>query len=210
MKPRVVSAPTKVVVFQWPCGTPTLGLSPRGRRPWRRAMLVEAQVSSMNIRRSGSRSSWPSNHSSRRFRMSGRSCSAARAVFFARDLVALEEAANRAIAEDQTPIGQTTARFFQRHVGRLVQEPEDRRTMSLDPAGATVPAQRLRLRIALLAFELAPTVDARGADTEPLARLAMRQTVGDGGKDANPKIDGKSSRHACRPPSGGQFEAEPR
>src|SRR4051812_40794657 len=47
-------------------------------------MLVEAQVSSMKISRSGSRSSWPSNQASRRLRMSGRSCSAACAVFFLR------------------------------------------------------------------------------------------------------------------------------
>src|SRR5437016_10224827 len=45
-------------------------------------MLVEAQVSSMNTSRAGSRSSWPSNQASRRLRMSGRSCSAAWAVFF--------------------------------------------------------------------------------------------------------------------------------
>jgi hypothetical protein len=38
---------TKVVVFQWPCGMPALSLSPLGERPRRRAMLVEAQVSSM-------------------------------------------------------------------------------------------------------------------------------------------------------------------
>ena len=82
MMPRSVSAPTKVVVFQWPCGTPTRSRSPRRQRPWRRAILVEAQVSSMKTRRSGSRSSWPSNQSSRRFRTSGRSCSLACAVFF--------------------------------------------------------------------------------------------------------------------------------
>ena len=45
-------------------------------------MLVDAQVSSMKMRRSGSSSVWPSNQSWRRFRMSGRSCSAACAVFF--------------------------------------------------------------------------------------------------------------------------------
>ena len=38
------------------------------------------QVSSMKTRRSGSRSSSPSNQSSRRFRISGRSCSLARCV----------------------------------------------------------------------------------------------------------------------------------
>ena len=45
-------------------------------------MLVAVHVSSMNTRRSGSRSTWPSNHSWRCFRMSGRSCSIAWPVFF--------------------------------------------------------------------------------------------------------------------------------
>ena len=73
--PRSVSAPTKVVVFQWPCGTPTRSRVAARQRPWRRAMLVVAQVSSMKTSRSGSRSSWLSNQSCRRFRTSGRSCS---------------------------------------------------------------------------------------------------------------------------------------
>src|SRR5215218_1625443 len=45
-------------------------------------MLVEVHVSSINTSRAGSRSSWPSNHSSLRLRTSGRSCSDAWAVFF--------------------------------------------------------------------------------------------------------------------------------
>ena len=57
-----------------------LARAERDRR--RRAMLVEAQVSSMKIKRSGSRSSWPSNQSSRCFATSGRLCSEACAVFF--------------------------------------------------------------------------------------------------------------------------------
>ena len=38
----------KVVVFQWPWGTPTRSRSPRRQRPCVRAMLVEAQVSSID------------------------------------------------------------------------------------------------------------------------------------------------------------------
>ena len=55
---------------------------PARAAPCVRAMFVEVQVSSMKTRRSESRSSWPSNQSSRRFRTSGRSCSLACAVFF--------------------------------------------------------------------------------------------------------------------------------
>jgi glycosyltransferase involved in cell wall biosynthesis len=49
-----------ISVAEWPCGTPTRRRWPRRQRPWVRAILVEAQVSSMKTRRSGSRSSWPS------------------------------------------------------------------------------------------------------------------------------------------------------
>jgi hypothetical protein len=59
--PRRRSAPTKVVVFQWPWGTGARQRSPRRARPWRRAILVEAPVSSMKTSRSGSKSSWASN-----------------------------------------------------------------------------------------------------------------------------------------------------
>jgi len=55
-------------------------------------MLVEAQVSSMKTSRSGSRSSCPSNQASRRFRKSGRSCSAAWALFFERQTARIEKA----------------------------------------------------------------------------------------------------------------------
>jgi len=130
--------------------------------------------------------------------MSGRSCSVACALFFARDLVALEEAADRAVAEDQTLVGQLATQFLQRDVRSLLQQGQDRRTIRLDPSRTPVSAQRLRLRIALLAFQFAPTADAGGADTEPLRRLAMRQTCGNCRQNPNPKINRKRFRHACR------------
>jgi hypothetical protein len=80
--PESLRPATKVVVFQWPCGIAAHSRSPFGARPWRRAMLVEAHVSSMKTSRSGSSSGWPSNPSRRRLRTCGRSCSSACAVFF--------------------------------------------------------------------------------------------------------------------------------
>jgi hypothetical protein len=47
------SAATKVIVFQWPCGTLVLSLLPRGAQPLSGAILVLVQVSSMKTRRSG-------------------------------------------------------------------------------------------------------------------------------------------------------------
>ena len=76
------SPATKVGVFQCPCGTPARRRSPLGARPWVRAILVVAQVSSTKTGLAGSRSGRPSNHARRRLGMSGRSCSAACAVLF--------------------------------------------------------------------------------------------------------------------------------
>ena len=75
------SAPTKVVVFQCPCGTGARQRYPRGARPQRRAILVEAPVSSTKTSFSGSRSSWVSSQDHRRRSTSGRCCSLAGVVF---------------------------------------------------------------------------------------------------------------------------------
>ena len=63
------SAPTNVVVFPWRSGMAARNRSPSGARPELRAMVVDAQVSSMKTSPSGSRSSWPSNPSCRRLMM---------------------------------------------------------------------------------------------------------------------------------------------
>ena len=80
--PESLRPETKVVVRQWPCGTPARRRSPLGARPRSRAILVLSQVSSMKIRRSGSRSGCPSHQASRAAATSSRSCSAAWADFF--------------------------------------------------------------------------------------------------------------------------------
>src|SRR3546814_621420 len=89
--PQVRRAPTKVVVFQWPCGTGARQRSPRGERPQRRAIFVDVPVSSMNTRRSGSSSGWSSSQARRRRRTSGRCCSLACAVFFEGHAVTIEQ-----------------------------------------------------------------------------------------------------------------------
>src|SRR3954462_8977040 len=106
-------------------------------------MLVEAQVSSMKISRSGSRSSWLSNQSSRRLRMSGRSCSAACAVFFARDLVAAAEAPERAHADPRPFLGQARLQLGQGDVGNLGQGRVDQLGMGLGATREPIAALRL-------------------------------------------------------------------
>src|ERR1700710_2323486 len=103
--PSTRSAPVKVVVFQCPCGTAARHRSPCKARPRSRAILVEAPVSSMKTRRFGSRSGWAANQARRRAATSGRSCSAACAVFFEGHAVAVEAAPDGAGPERDAVLG---------------------------------------------------------------------------------------------------------
>lgn len=174
---------------------------PRRRRPWLRVMLVLAQVSSMKISRSGSRSGWASNQASRRFRTSGRSCSPACPVFFARGPVAEEEAADRAVAETMAPLRQRRAEFCDGRVRRCLPELEVRRGLCFDAPGAAIAALRLWRRVALNARQAPPSAHARCADAKPRGRLAMARACGDRRKRPAPKVERKGFRHARRPPS---------
>src|ERR1700760_2574268 len=104
---------TKVIVFQWPCGTWSINRSPRGQRPRSRTMLVEVAVSSRNTSRAGSNMPCSRIQRRRARATSARSCSAARRLFFEADLVPLEEPPDR----------RATARNFEltHHADDLVQ-----------------------------------------------------------------------------------------
>src|SRR5215831_11056031 len=91
-------AARKVKVRQRPCGSLAIKRVPRGERPWRRVILVLAQVSSMNTRRLGSSRLWYFFHWARRRTMSARSCSLAYRLFFKTDPFALKEAPHCAVA----------------------------------------------------------------------------------------------------------------
>src|SRR5689334_21168122 len=104
-------------------------------------MLVEAQVSSMKISRSGSRSSWLSHQSCRRFRMSGRSCSLACADFFERDLVPIKEAPDPTDAGEHTLDLQSGLDLGQRDVAALGNDAQDRGAMALETVRTSVATQ---------------------------------------------------------------------
>src|SRR5271170_7519209 len=75
-------APTKVVVFQCPCGAEAIQRLPLGARPQRRVMLVDVHVSSINTSFSTSIAANDSTHARRACCTSSRSCSLACRVFF--------------------------------------------------------------------------------------------------------------------------------
>src|SRR4029079_13560110 len=100
--PLCLSAPTKVVVFQWPCGTLAMQRVPRCERPRSRAILVDAPVSSMNTRRAGSRSGCAARQACLALTTSARSCSLACAVFFECLGMAIETSPDRALRKPLT------------------------------------------------------------------------------------------------------------
>lgn len=164
--------------LQWPCGTLIRSRLPRGARPWRRAILVEASVSSMNTSRLGSRSSWLSNQACLRLRTSGRSCSAACPVFFERDLVTLEEPPQR--RDPPRPPARPAAPAARPAGCRLgLHQTQGQRRVRLDPPPLARPADR-----------------ARDAHPEPLRRLATRQTIVHRRHHPIPKIHRQWSTHA--------------
>lgn len=126
-------------------------------------MFVDAQVSSMNARRSGSRSSRPSIHSSRRFRTSGRSCSVACAVFFARDPVPVEEPPQRADPDRRAALGEQRLQLDQRNVILRL----DRAQGEGCVACTAVAALQTGGRRAVLNDQLTPADRARRAHPEP-------------------------------------------
>src|SRR6266404_9707978 len=139
---------TKVVVFQWPCGTLPTSRSPRGARPRSRAILVEVPVSSMKTSRSGSSLACLSDHAVRAAATSGRSCSAARTLFFEADAVAVEEPPDRPQPRLLlTLIEQTALDLFQRQIGFMpnqLKQPvlvflQRRSALALDRSGLKTP-----------------------------------------------------------------------
>jgi hypothetical protein len=181
---------------------------PRGARPYRRAMLVVAQVSSMNRRRSGSRSSCPSNQSSRRFTMSGRSCSLACAVFFARHLVSVEEPPQRSVAHEDPVVQKRLAKLLDRAVRRGLNRRQNGARMRFRLVRAAVPADGLRRGVSLRPLERPPSADARGADAKATSGASTRSALGDRRQNPYPKIRGKRLGHLRRPPARQKLESD--
>src|SRR4051812_38641629 len=137
-------------------------------------MLVEAQVSSMKISRSGSRSSWPSNQASRRLRTSSRSCSVACAVFFTRDLVAAAKAPERTDADLRSFLGQVRLQLRQGDVGHLSQGGVDQISMGLGSLREPITPLRLGPGIPASPAHPLPPDGAGCAHAKPGRGLAAR------------------------------------
>jgi len=164
----------KVIVFQWPCGTAATRRWPRRHLPRRRAILVLAPVSSMKTSRVGSSAGCRARHTRRFSATSGRSCSAACAVFFEADGVTMEEVPQSSNTALDAPFrAQPGNDLFKREVWRLVdlrQQPVRMRVKLRAPGRA----HRSRLNAARLPPAPGVTDRRTDADVIVLRSLAPR------------------------------------
>src|ERR687894_1109509 len=119
-------------------------------------MVVDAQVSSMNTRRSGSRRADP--RTKPRADASRRACPARPRApsFFARDLVATAEAPERGHADLGTLAGKPRLQLRQGQIGHVIQRRADQVGMRLCLAREPVAALRLGSRITSRAARCLP------------------------------------------------------
>src|SRR5262245_59834456 len=117
---------TKVVTFQWPCGTLATSRCPRRQRPRNLVMLVEVPVSSTKMSLLGSSRGCSRCQFARAVRTSARSRSDACKLFFERDVVALEEPPYRTGTGGDATCPQPGADLLKRQVrftGNQLQQP---------------------------------------------------------------------------------------
>jgi hypothetical protein len=130
-------------------------LWPRRERPQRRAILVEAPVSSTNTSRPGSSITWLFFQSMRAAATSSRSCSAACAVFFKTHSMPLEEPPHRGRADAEPAIAKRVTHLHQGYVRRRRYRVQDPSGIGFNPVRAVVAAllvrrHRARAPIALM------------------------------------------------------------
>ena len=128
-------------------------------------MLVDVHVSSMKTRRSGSRSSWPSNQSSRRFRYPRDPARSHGRTFFERQPAAVEERPQRRPAGPQAPIHQKPfQQLADRQVWRFRDQPKQ------------IVTVRIEFRAARLALLARPAFAVRERPAHPDNRRCLANT----------------------------------
>jgi len=154
----------------------------------------------MNTNRRGSRSGCRTNQAWRRAATSGRSCSAACAVFFKADPSALEEPPQGADAHRYAALAQQGLQLGQRHIRPLFHLAQKIASLRLDPARTAVPALRPGADLALIPPPANPT--DRAGNTHPKTRRRLSSGCPRLNRldNTNPKIVRKALPHACWPP----------
>src|SRR5262249_23575251 len=198
------SAATKVMVFQCPCGTRPISLSPRGQRPLSRTILVLAAVSSTKTRWAGSNMPCSRIQRWRARATSARSCSAARRLFFESDIVTLEEAPHRAAAARNLVPVHRQNRLVQGQVWPSRNQTQQKICMLLQRRDASAP--RLSRTAARLPKALDPDNRRAGTDNKLLGRRAPRRPAFNFRNHSRPHVFRIGLRH--RPASQNRINAD--
>src|SRR5215471_186936 len=198
------SAATKVMVFQCPCGTRPISLSPRGQRPLSRTILVLAAVSSTKTRWAGSNMPCSRIQRWRARATSARSCSAARRLFFESDVVTLEEAPHRAAAARNLVPVHRQNRLVQGQVWPSRNQTQQKICMLLQRRDASAP--RLSRTAARLPKALDPNNRRAGTDIKLLGRRAPRRPAFNFRNHLRPHVFRIGLRH--RPASQNRINAD--
>ncbi len=179
---------TKVVVFQCPCGSGATNRSLRGARPRRRPILVEAPVSSINTSCLGSKPFRRFRQATRASATSGLSCSAACAVFFNADPVALEEPPDCAKANPHTAFAKSRAVLLQGRIRRLGKPRQKPILLRLYGRRATVPSHSARRYHPAFPPQAYPGNRCARANLEKSGCRAPRYPAFNGSYNTFPKI----------------------
>src|SRR6266513_896823 len=187
------------MVFRCPCGTDPISRSPREQRPLIRTMLVLVAVSSINTNRAGL--SIPCSLIQRRRprATSGRSCSAARRLFFDSYIMSLEKSPDGGAAARDSALVHRGDHLVQgqiRLLGYQSQQPirvllQRRRT----------PSARLCPGASSLAPALKPPHRRTGAEPEVFGSLTPRRPGFNGFDNTLSQIVRIRLRHRFGPPN---------
>src|SRR5689334_18538112 len=195
--PRRRKAPTKVTVFQAPCGAYASSRSPRGARPRSRTIAVLVQVSSMNTSRAGSNMPCSRIQRRRARATSARFCSCAYRLFFKADVVPIEEPPHRTAAAGNSSLAHRCDDLVQRQVRLLLNQIQQKLRMRLQPRGAA--ATWFCRNASGLLKALHPNHHHTGADAIAFRRFTPRGTRLNIVNHAATKVDGIRFRHHSLP-----------
>src|SRR5262245_36953774 len=193
------SAAPYVSGFQWPCGTAPTRRCPRGERPYCRTIFVVTAVSSIKIRRRGSRAGCSALSSARAAATSGRSCSAARRVFFEGNVVSIVEPPDQTYGYLHLLLGtQPRSDFFERQVRLCGNEFQQPPLVPLERRAAVARA-RLRFDAACLHPTPAPADRGRGASFEQSSRFPRALAILEDRNRPQPKNRSSIPSPSCAP-----------
>src|SRR6266576_5721831 len=200
------NAAMNVTVFQFPCSTFWTSRSPCGARPYRRVIVVDTLVSSMNTSLLGSSLFCRRCNALRAAATSGRSCSAARKLFFKGQLQMMQKPRDRRLSDRDLFLRQSIFEFGQRDV-RLLRYQLRHQILVRRQREIFIAAEFGRVDAARLPVKLEEADDRADADPALLGGFRDRGPALDRLDHTPTQIRRIWLRHSCRPPPGRKLES---